>query len=55
MSEEKMKKKNKQQKVEKKPNIYNKIDECPGCRADKMGKDFATGELFCLKCGLVII
>ena len=29
-------------------------DECPACGAKNLSNNYFTGEVFCLKCGLVI-
>ncbi|MBD3263121.1 hypothetical protein GF374_01950 [Candidatus Woesearchaeota archaeon] len=31
-----------------------KPDECPACGSKKLSNNYFTGEIYCLKCGLVI-
>ena len=30
------------------------LEECPACNSKDISTDYYTGEVFCLKCGLVI-
>jgi hypothetical protein len=30
------------------------LEECPACNSKEISTNYFTGEIFCLKCGLVI-
>jgi hypothetical protein len=30
------------------------VEECPACQSEDISTNYFTGEVFCLKCGLVI-